>query len=375
MRRTQIILTITLGGVSAIGALASWSQDSEDVLLIEQPVAHDVYAAHREVNIRATVDGDVVAAGQRVTVDGDVEGDIIVAAQEIEIRAKVNDDLRAAGQYIRVTSPVAGHIVAAGQSITISEDVGDWAWLAGNTVEVLGDVGGDLKIRAGKITINADVGGNAELIGENLQLGPQANVLGDLTWRGENKADISPAANIEGEFIEEPPPGIAEEMVDGGGMSFTLSVIVAVMAFYLLFPRPLSAGADRIATRPVVSLALGFAVFVAVPVLAFILIFSPLDAWFGLALLCIYIVALFLSVLTGLFAVSDLTLRRIRSNPAMWQALAAILVTVLLVGLLAQVPYLGFIAVLSIWLLGVGALSWGTWVGLHNYGDDNPPLS
>lgn len=375
MHRARTILTIALGGISAIAAITSWSQDAEDVLLIEQPVARDVYAAHREVNVGAAVDGDVVAAGRRVTVDGDVEGDIIVAAQNIEIRAKVNDDLRAAGQHIRVASPVAGHVVAAGQTITISEDVGDWAWLAGGAVDVHGDVGGDLRIRAAKITINGEVGGDAELIGDELQLGPQANLLGDVIWRGNNEADISPEANIAGELIEEPPPGIAEQIVDGRGLSFTLSVIVAVMALFLLFPRPLSASADRIARRPVVSLVLGFAVFVGVPVFALMLVFSPLDAWFGLALLGSYVVALFLSVLTGLFAVSDLVLRRYRSDPAMWQALAAIFLTVLAVGLLAQIPYLGSIAVLAIWLLGGGALCWGTWVALRNDGDDHSPLS
>jgi len=375
MNRIQIGLSLAVGGFVAAVAVVSWAQDSKDTLLIEQPVVQDVYAARRDVNVRATIDGDLVAAGQRVTVDGNVTGDIIVAAQDIEIRAKVNDDLRAAGQHIRVTSPVAGHIVAAGQSITISENVGNWAWLAGDTVEVLGDVGGDLRIRARKITIDAEVDGHAQLIGDELRLGPEANVRGDLRWRSENEADISPEAIIGGEFIEEPLPDFAEEIGTGGGLSFTLSVIVAVMVLFLLFSRPLRASADRIATHPVVSFALGFAVLTGMPVLALILIFTPLNAWFGLAVLGIYLVMLFLSVLTGLFAVSDLALRRFRSQPAAWQALAAIFFTVVVVGILAQVPYLGIIAVLTIWLLGVGALCWGTWVGLHNYEVDKLPQS
>lgn len=374
MRRTRIILTIALTSVSAIAAVTAWSQDSGDVLRIEQAVTNDLYAAQREVNIGATVDGDVVAAGQSVTIDGGVQGDIIVAAQNIEIRAEVNDDIRAAGQHIRVTSPVAGHVVAVGQSVIISEDVGDWAWLAGGTVEVLGDVGGELRVRGGTITINAEVNGNVDVIGENLALGPEANVRGDLTWRSNNEADISPEANIDGDFIEEPAPGVADTIVGGRGVSFTLSVIVAVIAFYLLFPRPLYASADRIASRPVLSLVLGFAVLTGVPVLAIILMFSPLDAWFGLALLGMYVIALFLSVLTGLFALAHLALTRFRSDPAMWQALAAIVVTVVAVGLLAQLPYLGIFAVLAIWLLGVGALGWATWVGLHKDGGDNPEL-
>ncbi|MDH3622120.1 MAG: polymer-forming cytoskeletal protein, partial [Gammaproteobacteria bacterium] len=357
-RRVNYTLSLVIGGVVAAVAAIAWAQDPDDALVIEQPSDRDVYAAHREVNIRSTIDGDLVAAGRRVTVDSNVTGDIIVAAQEIEIRSEVTDDLRAAGQFVRVMSPISGHIVAAGQTVTVSEGVGDWAWLAGDTVEVLGDVGGDLRIRARTITIDAEVDGNVQVIGDKLRLGPDANVRGDLRWRSENEADISPGAIIGGEFIEEPVPGFAEDIGTGRGLSFTLTVIVAVTVLFSLFPRPLRASADRIATRPFASLVLGFAVLAAMPVLAILLVFSPLDAWFGLAVLGIYVVTLFLSVLSGLFAVGDLALRRLRPKPAIWQSLAAIIVTVVAVGLLTYVPYLGVIVVLGIWLLGIGALSW-----------------
>ena len=369
-RRVNYTLSLVIGGVVAAVAAIAWAQDPDDALVIEQPSDRDVYAAHREVNVRSTIDGDLVAAGRRVTVDSNVTGDIIVAAQEIEIRSEVTDDLRAAGQFVRVMSPISGHIVAAGQTVTVSEGVGDWAWLAGDTVEVLGNVGGDLRIRARTITIDAEVDGNVQVIGDKLRLGPDANVRGDLRWRSENEADISPGAIIGGEFIEEPVPGFAEDIGTGRGLSFTLTVIVAVTVLFSLFPRPLRASADRIATRPFASLVLGFAVLAAMPVLAILLVFSPLDAWFGLAVLGIYVVTLFLSVLSGLFAVGDLALRRLRPKPAIWQSLAAIIVTVVAVGLLTYVPYLGVIVVLGIWLLGIGALSWRAWMALRNYRTD-----
>ena len=368
--RVNYTLSFVICGVVAAIAAIAWAQDPDDALVIEQPSDRDVYAAHREVNVRSTIDGDLVAAGRRVTVDSNVTGDILLVAQEIEIRSEVTDDLRAAGQFVRVMSPISGHMVAAGQTVSVSESVGDWAWLAGDTVEVLGDIGGDLRIRARKITIDAEVDGNVQVIGDELRIGPDANVRGDLTWQGENEADISPEAIIGGEFIEKPVPGFEEDIGTGRALSFTLTVIVAVAVLFSLFPRPLRASADRIATRPFASLVLGFAVLAAMPVLAILLVISPLNAWFGLAVLGIYVVTLFLSVMTGLFTVSDLTLRRLRPKPAIWQSLAAIIVTVVAVGLLTYVPYLGVIVVLGIWLLGIGALSWGAWMALRNYGTD-----
>ena len=366
--RINYTLSLVIGSVfAAVPTLAS-GQNSDDALVIDQPVETDVYAAHREVKVRSAIDGDLVTAGRRVTVDGDVTGDIIVAAQEIKIQSDVGDDVRAAGQYIRITAPVSGHVVAAGQKVTIDRDVGDWAWLAGNSVEVLGNVGSSLKIRATEIRIDAEVDGNVELIGDELDLGPNAVVRGDLRWRSSNEAEISPDAQIDGEFIEEPLPGLVEDLSAGGKYSLPLNTIVAVMVLFLLFSRSLRVSADRIATRPGRSLLLGLAVFFVMPILTVLLFLSGVGVWLGFAVLVIYLVVLLLGVLTGLFAASNLVLRRFHQNPALWQSLAAIFVTVVAVGLLAKIPWLGIILVVAILLIGVGALCWNSWAALRNLG-------
>jgi cytoskeletal protein CcmA (bactofilin family) len=368
--RVKFVLPLAAGSLIAAVAAVALAQQSDKVLLIEQPVSHDIYAAHREVTVRTTIAGDLVAAGQHVVVDGEVTGDVIVAAQNIEIRGAVSDDVRASGQHVRITAPVAGHIVAAGQSVTVDQEVGDWAWLVGSTVEVQGDVGGDLKILAKTTDINSEVDGNVEVTGDELRLGPSAIVRGDLRWRSDNEAAINSGAQIDGEFIKEPLPDYADDLDSGDGIIFTLGLIIAVMALFLLFSRPLQTSADRIAARPGISLALGFVVLVSTPILALILLISGFGAWLGLAILGVYLAVLLIGVLAGLFAVSDLALRKLRPKPSIWQALAAIIVTVVAVGLLTNVPYLGTIVVLLIWLLGVGSICWLSWVALHSDRDD-----
>jgi cytoskeletal protein CcmA (bactofilin family) len=363
-RQLNIVFLFTLGVV--IATAVAWAQSSDKFLLIDKPVDQDLYAASREVSIQAAVNGDLVAAGQSVTVDGKVTGDILVAARDVEISAEVGDDVRAAGQHIRVTSPVTGHIVAAGQTVTISKPVGDWAWLAGSTVNVLDNVGGELKVHAQEININARISGNAELIGENLSLGPNAIVLGDLTWRSKNEADIDPEARIDGEFTKESRPDYMDGRETDGALFFTLRLIVAVAVLFLLFSRPMRATSDRIAAQPGFSLIIGFVVLVVTPVLALLLFVTGIGTWLGLGLLGTYVVVLLLGMLTGLFSLSDLTLRRFQPNPATWQALIAIFVTIVAVGLLTYVPVLGFLVVLAIWLLGLGALCRGSWVLIQN---------
>ncbi|MEM7611648.1 MAG: hypothetical protein AAF270_08230 [Pseudomonadota bacterium] len=359
-------LSLMFGIAAMLAASMASAQNTDDYSPRDVSTDRDVYMAQETVDIDSAINGDLVAAGQRITLGATVSGDVIAAGQSIEINSRVNDDVRAAAQHVRVLAPVEGHLVAAGQTVTVSNDVNGWAWLAGYAVDVDGDIAGDLSVRASRVSLNSRVDGNVELSGDELQIGPQADVRGDLIWRSNEAPDISPEARIAGEIIEEPLQGLGEEVRSGRALAFTLSVIVAVATLFLLFTRPMRASADRIAARPGMSLSLGFAVMVALPVLALVLLFSPLSAWVGLGLVCIYIVILLVGMLTGLFAVGDLLLRRIHPEPRAWQALTTIVVTVVAIGLLSFVPYLGALTIFVIWLLGVGGLCARGWSALRH---------
>ena len=359
---------ITLGLSIALAAVAAvaWAQQSDDVLLIAQPMDRDVYAAHRQVLVQANIDGDLVAAGKTITVEGDVTGDVLAAGQNITIRSNVRDDVRAAGQHIRIEGPVSGHIVAAGQTVTINQPVGDWASLRGNTVVVVGNVGSNLEVQARTITIDAEVTGNVQLSGEEFSLGPNAVVGGDLTWRSDNEANISSEARIDGRLIEERPPGFVDELSSAETYSLPLNTIIAVTVLFLLFAPALRASATRVATKPGWALLLGLGVFGGMPLLAILLFVTGIGTWLGFLVLLIYIVLLMLGVLTGLFAASDWLLRKFNDNPVRWQSVAAIFVTVVAVGLIASVPRVGFGLVVLILLVGVGALCWNAWMALRS---------
>ena len=347
-------------------AAVAWAQQTDDTLAIDQPVDHDVYAARSEVAVTSTVNGDVVAAGRQITIDGGVSGDVIAAAQSVEVRSSVNDDVRAVGQHVRIASPVSGHVVAAAQTVTVEQEIGDWAWLAGNTVDVSGDVGGDLKVRANEIAIDSEVAGDVELIGDELNLGPNTVIRGNVRWRSSNEATIDPGAQIDGEFIEEPAPGLVEELGAGGKYSLPINMIAAVMLLFALFSRALRASAERVAAMPFRLLLLGFVVMSVMPMLAIILLFSGVGFWLGFMVVLIFFVVLLLGTLSGFYVASDLALRKFIKQPAVWQSLAAIFVVVVAIRLLMKVPGLGFIILLAICLIGMGALCWNSWLTLRS---------
>ena len=85
-----------------------------------------------------------------------------------------------------------------------------------------------------------------------------------------------------------------------------------------------------------------------------------------------FLLMLLSGVLTGLFAVSDLVLRKFIPEPEVWHALAAIVGTVVVVGLIGKIPWAGFIGILAIWLVGLGALCWNAWLALRGIKMDEP---
>ncbi len=360
--RQRFIQTILLSSCAVLlFSLLAWAQLTPDTLLSGQPLDHDVYTAGTEVSVRSDVNGDVVAAGQRIRIAGDVTGDVIAAGQHVEINSEVGDDVRAAGQTVRVSSPVSGHVVAAGYHVTIDQPVADWAWLAGYTVEVNERIGGDLRIRANSIMINSEVAGDLVLISDELALGANAVVRGSLTWHSDEQALISPNAQIEGEFIQKPTPGILDSITEEEGYALPLNTIVAVTVLYLLFARTLKASTERVRTRPVSSILLGLALVITTPVLAIFLMFTGIGLWLGLALLLIYVVMLLVGMFTGLFMVSDLVLSSVKTQAALWKSLLAIAFTVIVVGLLTNIPWVGSLSIVAIGLFGIGALCSNAW--------------
>lgn len=301
-------------------------------------------------------------------VDGDISGDAILAAQDIVLLSPVRDDLRAAGQHVRLTSPVSGHVVAAGQMVKVEQPIGEWAWLAGDTVEVLAKVGDDLKIRGRDVLIDSEIVGDVDIVGGELELGPNSIIHGNLRWRSNTVARISQDAEIYGELIEEPLPSFVEDLTSSQTYTLPLNTIVAVLALYLLFSRALRVHAERFETAPARSLLLGTALFFAIPPIAILLFFTGVGVLLGFTLLFMYFVLLILGMLTGLFAVSDLLLRKFYQQPLLWHSLGAIAVTVIAVSLLAKIPWIGVVLLAAILLTGIGALCWNFWAVLNGIG-------
>jgi cytoskeletal protein CcmA (bactofilin family) len=362
IQRTHWFLVALLIALSAGAQLVA--QEAGDVVVIRGSMDDDVYVAGRSVDVAAEVQGDVTAAGQSVSIDQRVTGDVLAAGETVTILARVQDDVRAAGRNVTIAGPVAGHVVAAGETVSIapSATVGGWAWLAGAEVKVAGTVGGELKAAGQTVIISGQIGGDAELMAKTIRILGRARIKGDLIYRSDREPQISEGAVISGDIIAKPvlhrePEGRAGGLVALGALALAAGV------YYLLFPVFSVAGAAGLWRTPFTALGVGLAFLFTTPFVVLLLFATLIGGLVALPLLAYYLVSLLGGLLTGVITVGDAGLRLIgKADPGArgLRVLSIVLALVALV-LIQIIPVVGGLALLLLFLLGLGALQLQAW--------------
>lgn len=363
MKHRISILFALLLAVSAAALLAA--QEAGEVVVMRGVLEEDLYVAGRSVDVAATVRGDVTAAGQQVSIDEIVVGDVLAAGESVTIHAEVQDDVRAAGRSVTLTGSVAGHMVAAGETVSImpSASVGEWAWLAGADVNVAGRVDGELKAAGQRVIVSGEIGGDVELMAEEIRILGHARIRGDLIYRSDREPQISDDAVIAGDIIAKPLPH-EEPEARGAGLLFIAALAVAASVYFLLFPVFSVVSAEGLMRTPFTALGVGVAFLFATPFAIMLLIATLIGMLVALPLLAWYLVSLLGGLLTGVIFVGDAGLRLLlgkegaRSRGLRVLSIVLALVAIILIQL---VPVAGALAVLALFLLGLGALQLQAW--------------
>ncbi|MDH3388838.1 MAG: polymer-forming cytoskeletal protein, partial [Gammaproteobacteria bacterium] len=301
LRFDRISRSWIIGLVLAFPGLALAAADVADSVSARGGIDDDFYAAGGVVDIDADVAGDVVVAGGELYIGHRVAGDVIAAGGTLKIRGIVEDDVRVAGGDIVIDASIGDDLAASGGSILLSRaaSVGGNAWVAGGEVQIAGSVDGNLKVVAGDIRLSGRVRGDVELDGGDIQILEGARIEGNLVFRSPKPAETDYGAQVGGRISYE--PGESGYHDRGYGLFFSITLVIASILFYLLFPHYTVASVRRIRTDPFTSLGLGFIFLVATPVVAFFSMIIVLGLWVGLSVLALYCVALLCGFLIGCF--------------------------------------------------------------------------
>jgi cytoskeletal protein CcmA (bactofilin family) len=224
-------------------------------------------------------------------------------------------------------------------------------YVADGDVTVRGRVDGDIVVGDGDVTIRGDVTGDVITFGGRATLGRRAHVEGDLRY-GQDKPVVSPGARVDGDVKKLKP-----DDVGGGVLSFALAVWVAVtvsmlllgLILLLLFPRAGEAAARVGRTRKGRALLVGLLTLIVIPVIGVLALITVIGIPLGATLLLLMLPLWAISYVTGSLVVG----RMIKKTGG---ALLAFIIGLVIVRVLALVPFLGGLVSFLTALLGLGAL-------------------
>ena len=136
-----------------------------------------------------------------------------------------------------------------------------------------------------------------------------------------------------------------------------LGLVAAAAVWALLFPGLAERAQARLARAPGASLVLGAAVLFVVPILMLVLLLTIIGAPLAFALLAAYGLVLLAGYLVVAGMLGDRLLHvTAKAAPTRAQHLLALAAAVVLLGLLAAVPVVGWLLTLLALMAGTGAL-------------------
>jgi len=312
----------------------------------------DLFVIGDTVRSNKDITGSVHVAGRKVIIAGNVGGDAYISAMEVTIDGKVSGDITVGGYKIK-TGEIDGDIRAIGDNLTLSGPVSGYALIAGDEVKFESVVKGDVNLAAQEVIFADD-----------------SRIEGTLTLYEEKEGEIVvPALVIPEERIERRDISEwsdTEDETDGKSwlnlvFGFLKRVLfITVMAGLIAGVRPQKLADLRrsILGRPLRNLLFGFLAVSAGIGAAILLMFTGLGFLLVLVSLLIALLGAFTGYVVGTYAIGVKTLqwaKRSEPNSFVVRVIAAA-VGAFAISLVAMIPYLGWLIVLAVALVGAGSL-------------------
>jgi cytoskeletal protein CcmA (bactofilin family) len=381
MKRRATAIACLLFATLALAPATGWpakALSSDDIAGKEAFLsgAHEqqAFVVGGTVTIDATASDDVYAAGGDILVENANLRDISMAGGWIDFSRSRAEDIQAVGGNIGIDGEIVDDLMAAGFRISLGHraKIGGDVRLAGAFVSLNGKIRGDVKISAANLRIDGEIDGDLEIMAEEIHISPQAVILGSITYRSPNEADLAPGARVDGPIERqvqadfEAPLGFfgivgAIILAAMGGL---LALILLAAAAQGLVPRLLDAASATVGLRAWSSLGLGFAVLVATPVAALLLFTTLVGVPLGIVLLALYAVALaFAMVIAGYWTGQRVRAIAHGNGPprGFWNRLSWTGVGLALIALLSAIPFVGGLIGLLALIAGLGAFVLQAW--------------
>jgi cytoskeletal protein CcmA (bactofilin family) len=333
-----------------------------------ETIKGDLYAASGTVEIDGDIKGDLIVAGGFVVINGVVEGDLMSAGGVVVLNGEVKEDALVLGGNVTINGKIGGDLKAGGGSVTLSKrsEVSEDALFGCGNLIANGSVGESFVAGAGSVLLNGPVKGNVRISSEDITLGSEANISGNLIYYSSKKIKLEPGAVVKGKVIQKIPPKEEKPRRPTPplmGLLFYLffsviSFLAALLTAFVLiamFPKVATGALELLDGELWKSLGIGFLALILLPPVALILIFTLVGLPLGMIGFATYFIYIYLSqIVFGIF-LGEKILKGITKKEAV-SFYGAAFVGLIILAFLGLIPFLGWLVKFVVILFGLGAL-------------------
>lgn len=356
LNKILILSALFLVALPVLTSAAEFRAGQQSAFTSGEKTEGNLYMAGGTVISAGSADKDLLVAGGTALVSGPVAGDLFVVGGNITILSQVSGDMRVGGGNITVSGDVAGDaLVGGGQIILSGKLIGGDVAIAGGSVRMDSEVKGNVKIAGGKVYVNAPIGGNVDIKAEDLTLGPNADIKGNLEYESVNLVTIEEGGEVRGETVFtqlKGSEGMKKDTRRGIFGFFTLMLLakfvmllVAALIVGLVFRRYSKELVEKATKNPLKELGRGVVTLIVLPVLSIILLVTVIGIPLGiLGLLSFIMLSIYAAIITPIFMGALVYKWMFRKSDYVinWKTILLGTVVYLILGL---IPFLGWIAI------------------------------
>lgn len=363
-------------------------------LTVDGVVNGDVNSNMGQVTINGDINGDVVANMGQVTVAGNVSGDVRSRMGEIVISGSVGGNVDADLGATRVGGSVGGNVGSGFGELLVSGAVSGNVYSKGGNVVITGIVDGDVTLEQGVVEVGPQGVVNGQIyVARGLIKKADTSIIGalkideELTASELQERDRDAGYSFEGvdeDLVEAimdrmdrsvdsafdrvnfmphmmrnrgwnlyPFPSIGPYGNVGRGIINILIIFALTALTFTLFPGQSRKAAEAVITKSGPVIGWGFLVaLLAIPLMVLLAI-----TIIGIPLIIVEVIVLALAALLGYTGISLLVGEKIvtTASSRTVNPLGAIAIGVLVLGLVAMIPFFGWLVSFAILVLALGA--------------------
>lgn len=364
-----IIAIFLLTTSLAISQIVTQSDETVDV---KSTLTDMGFFAAKDLKIEVQSEDDIFAAGQDITISNTKADHLIVAGGDITMSGiNLKDLIIAGGSVDLVQGRLRDDLVAAAGDLDIEPEftLAGSAMLAGETLSINTPIGGDLRAAAETLSLNANVAGNAQLYGEDIVVGPNVRIEGNLRYRSD-EFKMDPTAVIVGTVTKLEDDDRPDEFEKWGSkaaaviavfaLAFTIGVVILVCASTAVFPGLMNSASAMIREKPLVTVGIGFLIVFTGPVLLGLLFASVLGIPLALLIGAFYLVAAPLAFAVSAYFLGMRGREMIRKEkddtPDLRARILWPLMAVLALFIVGLIPLIGVLIWFIAYVFGMGAV-------------------